>query len=571
MQELKAAKRIADLAPLLGHTPSAVAYLARKLPPAQKYHSFTIPKKSGTLRTIDAPIEKLKQLQRRLANLLYDCQEEIEARRKPRRSLSHAFRKNHSILTNARAHTGRRYVLNLDLEDFFPSLNFGRVRGFFIKNMDFALDIEVATVIAQIACHNNALPQGSPCSPIISDLLTHILDVRLAQLAKLNRCTYSRYADDITFSTNEKVFPKPLAAPVSLASASWAIGDALVDEIARAGFSLNHSKTRMQYRTSLQQVTGLTVNEIVNVRASYYRHARVMCHSLFRKGVFVLDGVAHTSVRKLEGIVNHAYHVKTTVPLWSEESRPKEEKPAKPSRDPAVHRLYSRLNFYKYFVDLSQPLIVCEGKTDSLYLKLAIRRLAGAFPSLAISMAGSNKLGIDFFKYGGLPSKLLGIEGGTGHLTSWMADFETRSRLYNKSPTNPVIVLCDSDSGASPILKMIKGKFGKSILPSSPEPFHHLCRNLYLVLTPIPTGSTESCIEDFFDPAVLATRLDGKSFNPTNFDNSPTEYGKLYLAEYVIRPHAKTINFAGFSPLLTRISAACADYATQQNSNQSSP
>ena len=83
--------------------------------------------------------------------------------------------------------------MNIDLQDFFPTFNFGRVRGFFIKDQDFAVPEKVATVIAQIACHEGSLPQGSPCSPLITDMIAHILDVRLVQLAKANRLTYSRY------------------------------------------------------------------------------------------------------------------------------------------------------------------------------------------------------------------------------------------------------------------------------------------------------------------------------------------------------------------------------------------
>ena len=79
--------------------------------------------------------------------------------------MSHGFRRHYSIITNARRHKRRRYVLNLDLQDFFPSFSFGRVRGFFIHNNSFKLNEKVATIIAQIACHENVLPQGSPCSP----------------------------------------------------------------------------------------------------------------------------------------------------------------------------------------------------------------------------------------------------------------------------------------------------------------------------------------------------------------------------------------------------------------------
>ena len=131
--------------------------------------------------------------------------------------------------------------VNVDIQDFFPSINFGRVRGFFIKNSHFSLDTNVATVIAQIACHNNELPQGSPCSPIISNLIGHLLDIRMANLAKRAKCTYSRYADDLTFSTNKKDFPDSIA--IMKDDNNWVAGSRLIKEIEKVGFSLNTKKT----------------------------------------------------------------------------------------------------------------------------------------------------------------------------------------------------------------------------------------------------------------------------------------------------------------------------------------
>ena len=92
------------------------------------------------------------------------------------------------------------------------------MRGFFIHNNAFKLNDKVATIIAQIACFENMLPQGSPCSPIIADMIAHLLDVRLAQLAKVHQLTYSRYADDLTFSTSRRDFPASVAAPVAAGS-----------------------------------------------------------------------------------------------------------------------------------------------------------------------------------------------------------------------------------------------------------------------------------------------------------------------------------------------------------------
>src|SRR5690606_37911686 len=103
---------------------------------------------------------------------------------------------------------------NIDIQDFFGSINFGRVWRYFEKQRDFALFPAIARTIAQIACHNKALPQGSPCSPVISNLIAHILDVRMAQLAARTGCRYSRYADDLTFSSNQHDFPAAIAKKI---------------------------------------------------------------------------------------------------------------------------------------------------------------------------------------------------------------------------------------------------------------------------------------------------------------------------------------------------------------------
>jgi RNA-directed DNA polymerase len=115
LQELKQASSLRDVAGILGYKPSALSFLLYKLHPNLKYTTFSIPKKDGGSRKIDAPAPKIKKLQRKLADTLYECNAEIEAANKPQRSLSHAFRKSHSIITNASQHKSRRYVLNLDL------------------------------------------------------------------------------------------------------------------------------------------------------------------------------------------------------------------------------------------------------------------------------------------------------------------------------------------------------------------------------------------------------------------------------------------------------------------------
>ncbi len=199
-------------------------------------------------------------------------------------SLTASKRHPHTIMTNGRAHVTRRHVFNVDLQDFFGSINFGRVRGFFIKDQNFLLHEDVATVIAQIACYENKLPQGSPCSPVISNLIAHSLDILLAAHAAHKGVIYTRYADDLTFSTNKENFPETIAKKID--DHNWEPGSSLTRIVVRSGFDFNEKKTRMQYRDSRQEVTGLTVNRKVNVPATYRHKLRSMVRSLFRTGEF---------------------------------------------------------------------------------------------------------------------------------------------------------------------------------------------------------------------------------------------------------------------------------------------
>ncbi len=300
LASLKAATSIHDVAALLGFRANAVSYILYKLPDARKYTTFQIPKRNGGHRTISAPLDALKLLQRRLSDLLQDCVDEINAEKKRGNRVAHGFVRARSTITNARQHRGRRWVFNLDLVDFFPSINFGRVRGFFLKNRDFELHEAVATIISQIACFHNALPQGSPCSPVISNLIAHLLDIRLVRLASDTGCTYSRYADDLTFSTNKRDFPNAIAVQEGAtggAAHSWTPGAALQEVIESSGFRVNAQKTCMMYRTSRLAVTGLVVNKKINVRREYRHNVRAMVRKLVTTGSFEVLGATEANGR----------------------------------------------------------------------------------------------------------------------------------------------------------------------------------------------------------------------------------------------------------------------------------
>jgi retron-type reverse transcriptase len=221
---LKSTSSLHGIAGLLGYTASGLSFILYKKAAALKYTKFEIPKRGGGTRQISAPSSDLKLLQRRVADLLQNCAELIRVANGRDDQISHGFKRKRSIITNAKVHRNRRYVFNLDLKDFFGHINFGRVRGFFIKDRDFSLHPDVATILAQIACYENALPQGSPCSPVISNLVAHILDIHLVQLAANAGCSYSRYADDLTFSTNKRSFPPAIAERDAAQPHKWLPG-----------------------------------------------------------------------------------------------------------------------------------------------------------------------------------------------------------------------------------------------------------------------------------------------------------------------------------------------------------
>lgn len=233
------------------------------------YKIYKIPKKSGGFREICAPSHKLKLIQKKLANVLYEIY--------PGKSSAHGFCINKSILTNASSHLHKKHILNFDLEDFFGSIHFGRVRNLF-KSRLFSFDHNISTILAQICCFNNSLPQGAPTSPIISNLITWKLDSEMQHLAGNNRCTYTRYVDDITFSFS-CTLAKISKGILLYTNNDLVIGDKVLDIIKKNGFKLNSAKTRFCSNNSRMEVTGLTVNEFVNVKRKFVREIYSILHS----------------------------------------------------------------------------------------------------------------------------------------------------------------------------------------------------------------------------------------------------------------------------------------------------
>jgi RNA-directed DNA polymerase len=262
-----------DVAEFLGVAHGRMIYTLYRAPDAQRYRPFEIAKRSGGMRLIHAPVGLVREAQTKLAPTLAALYDAHPA--------AHGFLKTRSILTNARLHTGQRLVFNIDLEDFFPTINFGRVRGLFMAP-PFRLGPGAAAVLAQLCTHKNGLPQGAPTSPALSNFIAASLDRRLTRLARENNARYSRYADDITFSCNHPSMPPALAIS---GETGVSVGEALERAIAASGFSVNHAKVRLQTRNQRQSVTGLNVNAKANVSRLRVRRLRAMLHAWEKFGI----------------------------------------------------------------------------------------------------------------------------------------------------------------------------------------------------------------------------------------------------------------------------------------------
>lgn len=270
--QLRASQTPADIAAVLGlplGLLNSLAYSRRR--PA--YRIFHVPKANGGTREIMAPHPRLKEAQRLLGRAL-------NAAYQPP-STVHGFTAGRSALTNARAHVGNRWVFNIDLENFFPSISFGRVRAM-LRTRPYAMGDEAAQLIASLCCHDGVLAQGAPTSPILANMVTAMMDTHLRNYAAANRCRYTRYADDLTFSTPIRRFPAALAE--RRADGTLTVHPDLATIIARYGFTVNPGKTRLAFHSEQQQVTGLVVNNRPNLPRTTIRQIRGMMHAWLRHG-----------------------------------------------------------------------------------------------------------------------------------------------------------------------------------------------------------------------------------------------------------------------------------------------
>ena len=241
----------------------------------RRYKQFKIKKKSGGYRQITAPRNKSFML-------ILVCVNEIFKSVYTPSEYAMGFAEGRSIVDNAARHKGMNYILNIDLKDFFPSIEQPRVwKRLQLKPLNFSQPI--ANVLAGLCSmkeekeaeggYRYVLPQGAPTSPILTNMICDNLDRRLSGLARRFRLNYSRYADDITFSSMHNVY-----------SADGEFAAELCRIITDQGFTINEAKTRLQKLGSRQEVTGLIVSQKVNVSQKYVRDIRNLLYIWDRYG-----------------------------------------------------------------------------------------------------------------------------------------------------------------------------------------------------------------------------------------------------------------------------------------------
>lgn len=530
-----------DLAILLGIPLKKLTYILYIKKTENCYKTFEIPKKNGDMRQINAPQDELKEIQRKLAEALWKHHNEYVKPNSIQTSISHAFEKKKGIITNAAVHRKKQYILNVDLENFFDSFHFGRVRGFFEKNKEFSIPIEVATVIAQLTCYKGCLPQGAPSSPIITNLICNILDMRLISISRKYRLDYTRYADDMTFSTNDSKFIENKEKFLT----------EITVEIEKSGFSINNNKTRLVYRNSRQEVTGLVVNKKLNVNREYCKTTRAMADTLYRQGEFKINDFDGT-IKQLEGrfaFINQLdyynnkndHDKKHTV--WTFNSREKQ---------------YQKFLFYKYFYSNLKPLIVTEGKTDISYIKAALKQNYSKYPKLVTKKDDNFEFNISFLARTKRLEYFLSIQQdgadtmkniynlycGNNNYPNLYKFFKEKGSL---NPKNPVILVFDNEQESErPLKKFIKHT---RITQKPFQSGYNICENLFLVTNPLVKGENECEIEDLFDTSVLSTIIGGKKFSRSGTFDESQYYGKAIFSEYIMKNY-KTIDFSEFTPLL---------------------
>lgn len=256
----------------------------------QNYRTVEIPKRDGGIRTLSVPSENLKAVQKAIAEVLL-IHEEISP-------FATAYRYGGSTVLNAAPHTNKNVVLKLDILHFFDSILYSDV-----KNKVFPAEkySEKNRTLLSILCYyKDSLPQGAPSSPAITNIIMRDFDNEVGQWCKKRKIAYTRYCDDMTFSGDF--------------NANEVVGF-IREKLRERGFLLNYKKTKIVKRNKRQAVTGIVVNEGINIPSDYKKQIRQEIYYCKKFGVrshiahMGFDGNEASYLRKLLGKINYILSV----------------------------------------------------------------------------------------------------------------------------------------------------------------------------------------------------------------------------------------------------------------------
>lgn len=248
----------------------------REVSKVHHYRRFTLPKKTGGVRLISAPMPRLKRVQ---YWVLDNVLNKLDVN-----DVAHGFRANRSIVSNATPHVGKDVVINMDLENFFPSLNFRRVKGLFISLgyshaiatvlglLTTEADVEEVEIDGQrwfVQQGERKLPQGAPTSPAITNIVCRRFDELVQACAAKYGLEYTRYADDLTFSGNDIDKKK-------IQSFLFQVRGIIFSQ----GFKPHPKKTRVMHSSRRQEVTGVVVNDKLSVTRAKLKKLRAVLRQL---------------------------------------------------------------------------------------------------------------------------------------------------------------------------------------------------------------------------------------------------------------------------------------------------
>ncbi|MBP1482922.1 reverse transcriptase domain-containing protein [Acinetobacter nosocomialis] len=556
-----------DLSNLLNYDYKDFCWILYSQPIHMRYKLIEIPKKNGKIRIIHAPDSHLKQLQKNLAIQLNKIFEEKNLYEP---AFSFAFRRNNNkqkfgIYFNAKRHRNRKLVINIDLKDFFHTIEFKRIVGYFKRNKYFNFPIDVAIGIAQIACYKDPntgktfLPQGSPVSPIISNLITEILDAKFTKLAKKYKFYYSRYADDLTLSFDTNNIPSEI---VKCNENNYSLGREVIKAIKSSGFNINKDKVSFRTNFDRQQVTGLVVNKKINIPRNYYDFSKSMAYNYCQYATFKKSSY-HTFAKKnsnqgesIIGVLNYIYNIKMEYKNRTTDKPPyiytefKIDKPKSPEQlfwsKNSFIRLLLQTYFQESFVYRKKIHLLCEGKTDPLHFKNYISTLPIEIQSY-YDFTAFKEEDLTIFQ------KELNIRSGTPNLKRFI---EIYSTLYISKMifVNPTILIVDNDKAGNEVFQCATGRYkkttknGKVIINSIEIEYAYICKNLFIIK--LPKINPETTIEDLYDTTLTSTILNGKSFTKDNVYDPNIHYGKVDFFKNVIRKNRTTIDYKNFEAII---------------------